>query len=339
MSTQVEIGLNAVIIAVTDKEPRLLTVNWDRQFSLEAYDQLRPPPSTLNAIPFGPLDPSADRTLELALRGWVKKQTGLELDYVEQLYTFGDRNRDPRERYGGKRSISVAYLALVQENETFDIAQARWRNIYDFFPWEDWRTGAPEIIQAVIAPALEAWVEQGVSQKVRRQRRERIDMTFGLGDAGWDNYRVLDRYELLYEIEVAFEAQWVRACQQKTLPPPHQHNHFGCPMILDHRRILAAALGRIRGKLKYRPLVFDLLPSLFTLSQLQHVVEALAGLPLHKQNFRRFVEKAGLVESTGQMDTQTGGRPAALFRFRRDVLTEHQSPGVGLPVTIPQKNT
>ena len=101
-------------------------------------------------------------------------------------------------------------------------------------------------------------------------------------------------------------------------------------MALDHRRILATALGRLRGKIKYRPVVFELLPPSFTLLQLQRVVEALAGVRLHKQNFRRLVEHGGLVEGTGQ-DVQTGGRPAELFVFRREVLRERPAPGVGLP--------
>src|SRR5205823_14374486 len=81
-------------------------------------------------------------------------------------------------------------------------------------------------------------------------------------------------------------------------------------MALDHRRILATALGRIRGKLKYRPVVFELLPSTFTLLQLQRLVESLAGVRLHKQNLRRPVDKGRLVEGTGQFDVRTGGRPA-----------------------------
>ncbi len=102
-------------------------------------------------------------------------------------------------------------------------------------------------------------------------------------------------------------------------------------MALDHRRIAATALSRLRGKLKYRPVVFELLPATFTLLQLQRVVEALAGMRLHKQNFRRLVENGGLVEGTGRIDTRTGGRPAELFRFRREVLRERPAPGVGLP--------
>ncbi len=104
-------------------------------------------------------------------------------------------------------------------------------------------------------------------------------------------------------------------------------------MALDHRRILATALGRLRGKLKYRPVVFELLPPEFTLLQLQRVVEALAGVPLHKQNFRRLMETGGLVDGTGHYLAETGGRPAELFSFRREVLRERPAPGVGLPAT------
>ncbi len=86
-------------------------------------------------------------------------------------------------------------------------------------------------------------------------------------------------------------------------------------MVSDHRRILATGLGRLRGKLKYRPVVFELMPEAFTLSALQRAVEAIAGLPLHKQNFRRGVERTGLVEPIGRLSAATGGRPAELFRF------------------------
>ena len=102
-------------------------------------------------------------------------------------------------------------------------------------------------------------------------------------------------------------------------------------MAFDHRRILATAISRLRGKIKFRPVVFELLPDTFTLLQLQRVVEALAGQRLHKQNFRRLVDKGGLVEGTGQHATGSTGRPAELFRFRRDVLRERPTPGVGLP--------
>ena len=99
-------------------------------------------------------------------------------------------------------------------------------------------------------------------------------------------------------------------------------------MRFDHRRILATAIARLRAKLKYRPVVFELMPDEFTLTELQRTVEAISGRHLHKQNFRRLVESAALVEPTGETSTATGGRPAALFRFRRDVVQERPAPGL-----------
>jgi len=321
---RVDLGLNAVIVAVTEEVPRILTVPRSRK-----------PESAEDALPFGPLEPEKDRTLDRGLRRWVREQTGLELGYVEQLYTFGDRLRDPWETRGGPRVVSVAYLALVREVSVR--RDARWRDWYEFFPWEDWRSGRPEAIDRFVAPALAAWVRNAPDAPTRQERRQRADIVFGLGGVGWDGERVLERYELLYEAYLVPEAWRDReetgGAMEERLPSPRQRPKLlpGRPMALDHRRILATALGRLRGKLKYRPVVFELLPPTFTLLQLQRVVEALAGVRLHKQNFRRLVENAGLVEGTGRQDAQTGGRPAELFVFRREVLRERPAPGVGLP--------
>ena len=325
----VVLGLNAVIVAVTDEVPRVLTVK-RAGHALAAPEELaaaRPGPRDLpDALPFGPLDPVGHQTLDKGLRAWVTQQTGLQLGYVEQLYTFGDRFRDPREREGGPRVVSAGYLALVEEQEVAGAGGARWQDVYGYLPWEDWREGKPETLERTVAPALATWVREGGPQA--RSRRERVDLTFGVG-APWDPYRVLERYELLYEAGLVRES-WVDRREE----PPEGSAQLGRPMALDHRRILATALGRVRGKLKYRPVVFELLPPTFTLSRLQRVVEALAGVRLHKQNFRRLVERGGLVEGTGRFDLSTGGRPAELFRFRREVLRERPAPGVGLPGSL-----
>jgi hypothetical protein len=318
---RVDLGLNAVIVAVTAEVPRILTV------SLPATPEV--------ALPFGPLEPETDRTLDLGLRRWVREQTGLELGYVEQLYTFGDRYRDPAETRGDARGVSVAYLALVREVTVH--REARWIDWYEFFPWEDWRAGRPAVIDGAIATALDAWARSAAESALRLERRQRADIVFGLGGVGWDGERVLDRYELLYEAYLVPEAWRDRdatgGAAETRRPAPAERPELlpGRPMTRDHRRILATALGRLRGKLKYRPVVFELLPPAFTLLQIQRIVEALAGVRLHKQNFRRLVENAGLVEGTGRQDAQTGGRPAELFVFRREVLRERPAPGVGLP--------
>src|SRR4051812_49926598 len=99
-------------------------------------------------------------------------------------------------------------------------------------------------------------------------------------------------------------------------------------MAADHRRILATAIGRLRGKIKYRPVVFELMPPAFTLLQLQRTVEALSGVRLHKQNFRRLVEQQGLVEETGEISAATGGRAARLMGVPRRGLLGRPAPGV-----------
>ncbi len=331
MNTSVIIGLNAVIVAVTRDVPRILTVKRAEQsLGLPAGRSGNHGIKTrsFDALPFGPFDPDADRTLELGLRRWVREQTGLELGYVEQLYTFGNRNRDPLERHGGPRLISVAYLALVLEGKLAGAGDALWRDCYHFLPWEDWRAGRPPMIEGQIEPRLAHWTESARDAASRRARQERADINFGLHGAPWVPERVHDRYELIYEIGCAAEA--VRDRRSHT----PAHLHLGEAMPLDHRRILASALGRLRGKLKYRPVVFELLPFSFTLLQLQRVVEALAGVRLHKQNLRRLVESGGLVQGTGKLASHTGGRPAELFRFRRDVLRERPTPGVAFPARL-----
>ena len=296
------IGLEAVIVAVTAATPRVLTVH-----DTEA-----------DALPSGPLDLEQHQTLERGVRDWVERKAGFSLGYVEQLYTFGDRFRDPRERAGGTRVISTAYLALVREQPLPVGTDARWHDWYAFLPWEDWRHGRPRLVDAELAPRLHIWAGRD------RRRRERVDLTFGLDEAPWDPERTLERYELIWEAGLVAEAQRERSHMAGSAVAS------GRAMALDHRRILATALGRVRGKLRYRPVVFELLPAEFTLLQLQQVVEALAGNRLHKQNFRRLVEHAGLVEGTGRV-ARTSGRPAELFRFRREVFRERPDPGVCFP--------
>jgi len=314
-SIPIEISLDAVIVAVTDDAPRLLTIDG---------------PAGMPALPSGPFQ-AQDRTLEMALRRWVLDQTGLDVGYVEQLYTFGDRERGPAgtsasDGGGGSddevRQLSIAYLALVREGSPS--AGASWRDVYDFFPWEDHRDGRPAMIDEVILPALQRFVDAGGDES--RFRAERVRMAFGGPRLPFDGVRALERYELLYEVGLLFESAETRWRPDGGAAPGLASR----PMYLDHRRIAATALGRLRGKLTYRPVVFELLPARFTLLQLQQVVEALAGIRLHKGNFRRLVEGAGLVEGTGEL-ARTGGRPAELFRFRREVLGERPRPGVGTP--------
>ena len=310
-STDIVIGLSAVIVTLQGGDAAVLTVR-------------RPAAGSEAGLPFGPFDPDGHRTFELALKEFVGRQTGFSLGYVEQLYTFGDKGRDaPLAEVGAgeARVISVGYLGLAPTAEATSAPDSAWSSWSRFFPYEDWRQGRPPSLDDVIGPALMHWA--GPSEA----RRSRVRLLFAMEGARWNEERVLERYELLYEAGLAPEAARDRGEQAAGTVV----EVVGESMISDHRRILATGLSRLRGKLKYRPVVFELMAEAFTLSALQKTVEALVGVPLHKQNFRRVVERADLVEGLGRMDEETGGRPAELFRFRRELLAERPVGGLSLP--------
>lgn len=307
-NTVVSIGLSAAIVAVESEQPVVLVV---------AHD------GTDDALPFGPFDPAYHRTLESGLRKWVGEQTRFDLGYTEQLYTFGDKGRHLpssglQKESRASRVVSVGYLALTRRVK--EAPETQWRGWYHYFPWEDWRDARPGMIDSVILPALKKFVKDAPNAEGAEARRERVNVCFG---EGWDEERVLERYELLYEAGLVEEFH--RDSGQVSKGPT-----LGTPMLFDHRRILATAIARLRGKLKYRPVVFELMAPAFTLLELQRAVEALAGLRLHKQNFRRLVAEQGLVEGTGKFSVPARGRPAELFRFRRGVLRERPAPGLRL---------
>jgi hypothetical protein len=313
------IGLNAAIVAVTNRTPSILAV------------PASPGQGPADGLPFGPFDPVRHRTFEASLRSSVESQTALNLGYVEQLYTFGDRGRqmhsDEARDEGSPHLVSVGYLALTRadaENpEALHATGARWRDWYELFPWEDWREGRPAMLDAAILPRLLPWSEQPAERPQTPSRKARIRLAFGLGDFPWDEERVLDRYELLYEAGLLTEAVADQRVKSTGLP-----TQLGRAMRFDHRRIAATAVQRLRAKIKYRPVIFELMPPEFTLTELQTTVEAISGRHLHKQNFRRLVEGAELVEPTGASSSATGGRPAALYRFRAKILEERPAPGL-----------
>lgn len=328
MSSLIVIGLSAVVVAIRDGEAVVLTVR--------PHDPLTGEASTLAGLPFGPFDPEGHRTFELALRAFVTEQTRFDLGYVEQLYTFGDKGRDAPLAdvgAGAARVISIGYLALTPIPIETSAPDTLWSSWSRFFPWEDWRQGRPGLIDDAIDPALRRWASAGRGEE-SEGRLDRARILFALDGALWNEERVLERYELLYEAGLAPEAARDRD-RAWGLPAPEPQAlspAFGEPMISDHRRILATGLGRLRGKLKYRPVVFELTAQTFTLSELQRTVEAVAGVKLHKQNFRRVLDRTGLVEGLGQYDVETGGRPAELFRFCREQLQNRSTLGLSLPL-------
>jgi len=311
-----EIGLNAAIIAVSQNEPVVLIIRGESDVA-----------SATDGLPFGTFSPLQHRTFEIGLRAWVRQQTGLDLGYAEQLYTFGDRGRHAEPGDVGPHIVSIGYLALTQAKASLEIQHGAWRSWYHYFPWEDWRKGRPDILES-IEPRLREWAARPSQRPAPARpvvRQERVRICFGFDGAAWDEEKVLDRFELLYEAGLVEEASrdGRESARQWSDRP-----RLGAPMRFDHRRVLATAIGRVRAKIKYRPVIFELMPDEFTLFELQKTVEAILGPHLHKQNFRRLVEGAGLVEPTGEVKMRTGGRPAKLYRFRREVLLERPAPGV-----------
>jgi hypothetical protein len=309
----IEIGLNAVIVAILDNTPAILQTTRSE-----------------DALPYGRFDPHKHRTMEEGLRELAEAQTGVRPGYVEQLYTFGDRGRTPVKGDNSPHVVSVGYLALSRinrdENENLISGDAKWRNWYAFFPWEDWRTARPRMLDEIIIPHLLEWATHPA--RINRIIRgldplSRIRISFGLEESEWDDELVLERYEMMYAAGLMKEA----VTDGRMLLDQANIIH-SVSMAHDHRRILATAIARLRSKLKYRPVIFELMPETFTLFDLQQTVESIFGRAVHKQNFRRLVENADLVEPTGESERSTGGRPAALFRFRSEILKERPAPGL-----------
>ena len=151
------------------------------------------------------------------------------------------------------------------------------------------------MIDEVIEPALTAWVEASPNAAEAELREERAQVVFGLGGVPWDGVRVLERYELLYEVGLLAESpaaagrrHWRHRCRCKaTTAASWPRRSAGCGASSPTARSCSSCC-----------------PPRSRCSPLQRLVEALSGVRLHKQNFRRLVEGAGLVEGTGPAGSQ-----------------------------------
>ncbi len=318
---EILIDISTAIMRVQDDALQCRLVDGKKEEDEDAHK--------LRRLPFGSFMPGQHRTMEISLRQWVHEQVGVDLGHVEQLYTFADQGRHLIGPDVDTHVMSVGYLALTDpqinnqaNSESGNGKQnaSDWHNIYQFFPWEDWRKGRPDCLDATIVPALNLW------RTKLPEAQERVRLAFGPtafddDNVQWDEEFVLERYELLYEAGLVHEAF------AGGHTPLLGADSSGCALQLDHRRILATALGRLRGKLKYRPVIFDLMASEFTLGQLQKTTEAVIGVRLHKQNFRRLVEKSGFLLPTNRMQ-RTRGRPAELYRFRHEDRAERPLSGL-----------
>ena len=270
-------------------------------------------------LPNGLLAPLR-HSLQAGARMWVAKQTSQPMGYVEQLYTFVDTRRQNEQ---GLPVLYVSYLGLVREAaDSILHPDAKWQDCYDYFPWEDLRTDGGQ--RDAIVSHLRIWANSADTEEVRQKRLKRIHLCWGVEPENWSEEYVLQRYEMLYESGLIAEAAEPQANFDFALT--------GQPMRHDHRRVLATALSRLRAKIKYRPVIFELMPPEFTLLQLQNSVEAISGRLLHKQNFRRQIQQQNLIEPSDTGVSGSKGRPAQLYRFRDDVLPDRLISDIGLPL-------
>jgi 8-oxo-dGTP diphosphatase len=209
-----ELTVDVVIFTLREEQLNVLLVR-----------RARPPFQGHWALPGGFVE--MNEPLENAAARELEEETGVQGAYLEQLYTYGDPDRDPRGRV-----VSVAYFALLPKNA---------------LPREEAGSDATQL--------------------------------------GW------------FPVDTTPE------------------------LAFDHGQILTYALRRLRYKLEYSAVGFQLLPDSFTLSELQHTYEIVLGEPLDKRNFRRRILQAGIIEPTLQVRSGEG-RPAKLYRYRPDAVAE-----------------
>ena len=165
-----------------------------------------------------------EESLEDAVVRELKEETGVTINYLEQLYTFGDPKRDPR-----KRILSVSYVALVKSSQF-----------------------------------------------------EKLNASTDAEDAAWFNFKQLPR------------------------------------LAFDHRKILKVAIERLRSKIIYQPIGFELLDKKFPFSDLEHLYTTLLDRPIDRRNFKKKIKSLGILEELDEKAKSSGaGRPGNLYRFNR----------------------
>jgi len=179
---------------------------------------------------------SHDESVDEAALRTLQEDTGITTVYLEQLYTFGDLDRDPRGRV-----VTVSYYAVVD----------------------------------------------------------------------WEQFQVKARRTLA-------SARWFAV---KRLPN----------LAFDHRQIVASALERLRNKVNYTSVAFQLLPKKFTLPELQRAYEVILGQQLDKRNFRKKMLQLGILRQTSEQKTEGRQRPARLYGFAETRVIKLQEKGIIVP--------
>lgn len=203
-----------------------------------------------------------DEDIEDAAIRILETETNIKDIYLEQLYTYGNPNRDPRMRV-----ISTSYMALIDKNRLHDkiSKNASWFNV---FVLED---------KKEINVTLDNGNET-IKFKVRKILKEKTT----------DRYK----YEIIENEKLAF----------------------------DHPLVITSGISRLKNKLEYTDIVFNMMPEYFTLGELQQVYEVILGKKLLDPAFRRIISKK--TEKTEKIKTGGGHRPSVLFRYKSSDKSE-----------------
>lgn len=199
-----------------------------------------------------------DEDIEDSAKRILATETNLHDIYLEQLYTFGNPNRDPRMRV-----VSTSYMALIDKNRLNEqiTKNASWFNVMAL---EDKNT---------IDITLDNGTEE-IKFKIGKTLKEKTT----------DRYK----YSIISNDKLAF----------------------------DHPLVIASGISRLKNKLEYTDIVFNMMPEYFTLGDLQQVYEIILGRKLLDPAFRRII--ANKVEKTTKMKTGGGHRPSALFKYKNN---------------------
>ena len=212
-----------------------------------------------------------EEKFEEAVNRCLEEKANIKDIYLEQLYSWGDPQRDPRERV-----ISTSYMGLL---DTGDIQIKAGRNVEDV----DWFN-----------------IKLNTIKEKSKEKK--------------------DGYYKAEEIEILLESkQEVLKSRVKVVKELVNGNIVIYTQILqsdlafDHAKILIYAIERLKNKVEYTTIAFNLMPEKFTLTKLQQVYEILLDKPLLKANFRRKI--ADMVIETEEYEENAGHRPSKLYKF------------------------
>lgn len=214
-----------------------------------------------------------DESLEQAASRELKEETNIDNIYMEQLYTWGEVQRDPRMRV-----ISTSYISLVDSKSLTikaadDAADAKWFTVkYKLYEERKVLTSNGYKLEKLYNLVLSAEGEKDLNAVIRKVKE-------------LDGKKCKSYQEIVRSEGIAF----------------------------DHAQIIAYAIERLRTKIEYTDIAFNLMPGLFTLTELQQVYEIILGTELLKANFRR--KTAHMVIETNEYTKDAGHRPSKLFKF------------------------